>query len=255
MMRRACYFPTDLPLTEAVQNSIRAAGFKCDAWPGEDQTVQVDAVLLLTPVWCSHDEAVHPEGVWRRYLADRHPTAKLILTGLRRDLVGANYIHWLHPPDDFYTFVENAISVQEQVLPQPLGFSTLEAVWKRLMDGHDKGGFSYYFTWGKLPVLIAGEKLPGHPEKVEAQREHLLETSAASMLSHARARWKMYLPYWEASPMGQLIAQVDTHTQCFDTHTQWAADADQLLEQLTILREHIFEVERIIEAAAKYFKE
>lgn len=254
MMRRACYFPTDLPLTEALQNSIRAAGFECDAWPGEDHAAPVDAVLLLTPVWCSNNEAVHSEGVWRRYLADRHPEAKLILTGLRRDLAGANYIHWLHPPDDFRTFVENAIPVQEQVLPQPLG-SNMEAVWKRLIDGHDKGGFSYYFTWGKLPVLIAWDNLNGHSEKAEAQREYLLEAGAASMLSHARARWKMYQPYWEASPMGQVIGQVEAHTPYFDTHTQWAADADQLLEQLTILREHILEVERIIEAVAKYFKE
>lgn len=254
MMRRAYCFPTDLPLTEALQNSLRTAGFEYCAWPVEDQPVKVDVFLLLTPVWCSNDEAVHPEGVWRRYLADRHPEAKLILTGLRRDLAGANYIHWLHPPDDFRTFVKNAIPVQEQVLPQPLG-SNMEAVWKRLMDGHDKGGFSYYFTFGKLPVLIAWDKLSGHPEKAEAQREHLLETGAASMLSHAMARWKMYQPYWEASPMGQLLALVDAHTECFDTNTQWPADADQLLEQLTILREHILEVERIIEAVAKYFKE
>lgn len=251
MTYTACIFPPDTPVSGEREAWFRESGFECIPWPGRGEQ---RAVLLAGPVKCSNEEFVHPEGVWRHYLAERHPEARLILIGLRRDLAGPNYMHWFFPPEGFRSFWQAALPARDMELPAPLGFPTLETLWQRFMDGHDKGGFNYYFTWGKTPVQVAWDNLAGRPDRFETQLIFLRESGAPGFLRDCRERWAYYLPYWEAVPFAEEIAQLDAHVSQLNLDPASMADWETLLKKLAELKEHITAAERIIGTISPYFK-
>ncbi|MBX2929722.1 MAG: hypothetical protein KF852_17950 [Saprospiraceae bacterium] len=252
-MRRAYIFPADTPVAEKRRAWFRESGVELLPWPGTAAAGEVQAVLLAGPVRCSNGQFVHPEGVWRRFLAKNHPAARLIQIGLRHDLAGPNYMHWFDPPADFGVFWQAAQSVTDMELPPPIGFTTLAALWKKFWDGHDKGGFFYYFSWAKLPVLAALDNVEESPEEWLSQKNFLESEAVPQRFQNCRHRWAHYKPYWEAAPFAGELAALERELTQLHLDTTTMTDSAATRQQLSELKKHLQATESTLETLHSYF--
>jgi hypothetical protein len=251
-MDRLYLFPADTPVAAARRQWFRASGFELLPWPGNNAaTADLAGVLLASPVRCRNDQFVCPDAAWQRFLAQNAPASKLLHIGLRADGPEPNYLNWLRVPKNFRVFFDSALPAKQAPLP-PQYFTTLDALWKKLWDGHDKSGFLYYFSWAKLPVQIALEGLATQPDSIEEQRAYLQAAGLAQYLAGCKQRWAHFAPYWEASPCeaemaaaGQAIAQFELGLSPADVELQ---------SELESLYHHLDTTEQRLKAIAPYFQ-
>lgn len=254
-MAEVLIFPTDTPVAETRKAWFRSSGFELKPWPGtEEAAAKAAAVLLVSPVKCGNGQFVWPDSVWKRYLTKINPDTRLIQVGLIREYAGLNYLHWLNPPENFGTFWEASVSVKEMELKPRPGFVALETLWKKFWDGHDKGGFFYYFSQAKMPVQVALDNLIEHPEKYTGQINFLQEIGLEQFLENARKRWAHYLPYWEAALFTDKIKELDGLIGRFAPDWTDQTEGAEFLKKLTDLQERIADAERIFDGIALYFK-
>jgi hypothetical protein len=252
-MDRLFLFPADTLVAEERRAWFRDAGFELLPWPGTAAAAaDAAAVLLASPVRCRNGQFVCPDAAWQRFLTQTAPSAKLIFLGLQRDQPAANYLHWFRLPKNFRAFFESALPAEQAPLP-PQNFISLDALWKRFGDGHDKSGFFYYFSWAKLPVQIALDGLAAEPNSFEEQRAYLQEAGLAQYLAGCKQRWAHFAPYWAASPCEAEMAAAGHAIARFGLDVSRADDG--LQSRLEALHQHLTEADRRLEAVKRYFKD
>lgn len=253
-MADAYIFPADTPVSEARKEWFRSFGFELKSWPGTMVAPRAQAILIAVPVRCSNRQFVFPEGVWKLYLTKINPMVRLIQIGLRYDQVGPNYMHWFNPPEDFRAFWEKSKPISELTFSFPMGFITLETLWKRFWDGHDKGGFYHYFVQAKMPVQVALDNLIARPENVESEKSFLRNIGLAGYLQDCQKQWVQYQPYWEASPFTKEMALLQTKLKQFELDLSGQDNCPSFLEKLSSLQENITSITSIVDSVAPYFK-
>lgn len=253
-MLKAYLFPSYIPIPSGHKEWFRTAGYELAHWPG-GACADASILLLVAPVNCSNQLFIHPEHVWRKYFIDKMPDARIIQTGLREQpQTTANYLHWFFLPATFQQLANQLKPLPEMEFIPSLGFPTFESIWKRFWDGHDKGGFFYYFSNAETLVKVAAERLQENPEAWRQEREFLLEVELDEFLTNCQDRWAHYSPYWEALPFPERMTQIKQAIKAFKLNAKSLTQGVVFAARLHKLNQQIAFARSTFDEIAEYFK-
>ncbi|MEQ1746178.1 MAG: hypothetical protein ABMA02_12180 [Saprospiraceae bacterium] len=255
-MKRALFFPG----TRLSHVASRAGYFEANGYALEPYSPEglpgANLFILATPVYVPESDAyVAPDEVWRRYLRHKNPTCKLLRTGLGSSAADKNFFNWLRPPDALGAFVEQCSSVSSGPMP-PTGHSdTLENVWTKFWDGHDRSGFSFHAIDLRNNALIYSERIPKKGERgFEQVKADLIAIGTPDMAAKALRSWERYRPFWKASPFEQNMERVAECLLPLKTDLKTVENAADMSHHLKTLFDAIEAANKLLQALLPYFK-
>lgn len=197
-------FPGNEVLRQDWLSCFANAGFRVQPY---DEAILKDGavVLMFTPVLTVDEEWISPEPVWKNFLKDVSPSAKLVQIGYRIGVNLPNYLHLEKPPENIAGFINNAEAAVEWHFRDTCGLD-LRDLWSKFRDGHNKGGFMDWFIVAKRRAKIALDKLTDEHLPAVKVLEYLnSDPDTAAAFENMSARWTRYVIYFNTGPFHQQL--------------------------------------------------
>jgi hypothetical protein len=252
MNKQILYFPHNWPFIQAQKDWFTNNG--CEPVPySSSLLVEAKVILLLTPVLDQEGNWISPESVWHNYLADTHPTIKVIQAGLHDSAPRENYLHWYDLPPNFEAFLQNSKTVGDGWQPFDTLGANLRDIWGKFWDGHDKNGFMDWFIVVKRRCALAHRAISEDSNEYQNILKYLNGSDTLDAFENTIQRWNRYAAIFAVAPFSDQIIELSKHITKLDVKWKNCTDVESLEKRLSYFMEINRKIDSLISKIGKWF--